>query len=101
MANFIVSFRIASDKYYNQRYESFVSEVHNVAGGTSSVWEETSSFFVFEWEGNADELCEKLYFSTLFDPSKDQMLIIDVSNRKKAVKGQIKYPDVLESYLGF
>ena len=33
--------------------------------------------------------------------SKDQMVVIDLDNRVKAIKGDVKYPNTLEKCLGF
>lgn len=101
MANFIISFRIHSDSTYQERYASFVQRVHEIGGGVGAVWEETSSFFALRAEGSADDLCDNLYFSTLFDASKDAMLVIDLGARRKAMKGKLSYPNTLTTCLGF
>ncbi|MBW3512913.1 hypothetical protein [Janthinobacterium sp. NKUCC06_STL] len=101
MAHFIVSFRIKSDSGYQSRYDSFRKRVEEIAGGIGKVWEETSSFYAFETTNTAQGLCSDLYLSTEFDSSKDMMLVVDIKNQQKATKGEIKYPNTLDSALGF
>lgn len=101
MAHFIVSFRIKSDSDYQSRYDSFKKRVEDLGGGVGKVWEETSSFYAFETKNTAQGLCNDLYLNTEFDPSKDVMLVVDVINQQKATKGEIKYPNILGSALGF
>jgi hypothetical protein len=102
MANFIVTFRIASDSGYQERYDSFVDAVHVLAqGGVGSTWEETTSFLVFRAQGTADSVCQHLYLKSSFDGSKDIMVVIDIGARQKATKGPIKYLSTLTGLLGF
>lgn len=101
MPNFIVSFRLASDSTYQERYESLDARVHEIAqGGVGNTWEETSSMYIFIAEGNAQSICDDLYFQTKVDESKDQLLVIDVSRRQHAERG-VKYPNTLAKVLGF
>lgn len=101
MANFIISFRIASDSSYQTRYNSFVSAVHQAAGGLEHVWEETSSFFALEANETAASLCDQLYYGSDLLESKDEILVIDVSRRQWTSKGDLKYLTTLKSALGF
>jgi hypothetical protein len=101
MANFIVTFRIKADDDYQSRYDSFVAKAHELAGSPGSTWEETSSFLAFDAPGTAEEVCQKLYFGSDFNASKDVMLVIDLTRRQKASQGNIRYPNMLEACLGF
>lgn len=101
MANFIISFRIKQDDTYQSRYASFVDAVRKAGGGTGAVWEETSSFFALQASHTATGLCDHLYVSSEFNGTKDEMLVVDLSSRKKATKGPLKYLSTLESCLGF
>lgn len=101
MANFIVTFRISSDNDYKERYESFVTTLVAYAGGAAKVWDETTSFYVFEKDATADAVCSHLYLESKFNATKDMMVVIDVGRHKKATKGPIPYEFLLTSYLGF
>ncbi|PNG53194.1 MULTISPECIES: hypothetical protein [unclassified Variovorax] len=101
MAHFILTFRIASDSGYQTRYESFVETVEKFAGGPGKVWDQTTSFYVFEAESTAQAVVSHLYLKSAFDSTKDVMVVIDVDRRVKATKGQIEYEVLLTKYLGF
>jgi len=64
-------------------------------------WDETTSFYCFELDTTAEDLCSTLYVGSDFNSTKDIMVVIDVTNKKKATKGPLKYPSLLDSYLGF
>lgn len=101
MAHFIVTFRIKSDSTYQDRYSSFVEQVHKLGGGSGYVWEETSSFIAFRASGTASSVCSEVYLHSSFDATKDHMVVIDLDNREKATKGVILYSATLDSCLGF
>ncbi|MGJ7499882.1 hypothetical protein ACSFBF_05940 [Variovorax sp. ZT5P49] len=101
MAHFILTFRIASDKGYQDRYDSFVDAVHKLAGGPGKVWDETTSFYVFSANSTAQNVLNTLYVGSDFDSTKDIMVVIDVGNRAKATIGPLKYEVLLSSYLGY
>ncbi|WP_238911921.1 hypothetical protein [Achromobacter xylosoxidans] len=99
MAHFIVTFRLKNDSTYQDRYDSFVDKVKNIA--TLSPWDQTSSFFAFRADDTATGICSTLYLQTLFDATKDLMVVIDLDSKQKASKGKIEYPALLELGLGF
>jgi len=99
MANFIVTFQIKSDDTYQKRYNSFIRKVNELTNYEH--WDETTSFLCFETSSSAEGVCSSLYVGSDFDATKDIMVVIDVSNKKRATKGPLKYPSLLESYLGF
>jgi len=102
MAHFIVTFRIASDSGYQERYDSFVEKVYKLAiNGVGGTWDETTSFFSFRAIGTAASVCTELYVNSLFNATKDIMVVIDLNARTKASKGPIKYEGVLDGSLGF
>lgn len=102
MAHFIVTFRIASDSGYQERYDSFVEQVYKLAvGGIGSTWEETTSFFSFVAAGTVASVCSALYLKSSFDSSKDIMVVIELDSRTKATKGPVKYANTLDGALGF
>lgn len=100
MAHFIVTFRIGKDSGYQERYDSFMEKIHELAG-TAGSWEETTSFVVFKATGTAESIRDELYLKTQFSEASDLMVVIDVHAKKKASKGAIKYPNTLSSVLGF
>ncbi len=99
MANFIVTFHIKSDATYSERYNSFKSKINELC--EYKHWDETTSFYCFESEMSADDLCTALWVGSKFSAITDMMVVIDVSNRSRAVKGPLEYPGLLEKYLGF
>lgn len=99
MANFIVTFEFKSDDSRQARYDSFVKKVNELTAYKH--WDETTSFYCFELDTTAEDLCSTLYVGSDFNSTKDIMVVIDVTNKKKATKGQLKYPSLLDSYLGF
>jgi len=99
MANFIVTFEFKSDDTRKARYDSFVKKINELT--THKNWDETTSFYCFELDTTAEDLCSSLYVYSDFNATKDIMVVIDITNKQKAVKGTLKYPNLLESYLGF
>ncbi len=98
MGHFVITFRFEYDGSYQERYDSFTKKVKEIA---TSKWEETSSFYAIEAPGTAESIRDTLYYKTGFMESKDQMVVIDLDNRVKAIKGDVKYPNTLEKCLGF
>jgi hypothetical protein len=98
MANFLVSFRIESDATYQDRYDSLDKAMKTLA--LEPPWEETSSLYVFAAIGNANSVCASLYHNSLLLESKDQLLVIDLGERKHETRG-VKYPNTLKKNLGF
>lgn len=100
MANFILTFRIKSDDGYQDRYDSLLEQLYAIAP-RPGVWEETSSFVAFEYDGTIEDVRQALYFQSSFSPSKDTMVIIDLTNRKKVSEGVVSYTATLDCCLGF
>ncbi|HDS1811566.1 MULTISPECIES: hypothetical protein [unclassified Pseudomonas] len=98
MGHFVITFRFEYDDSYQERYDSFTKKVTEIA---TSKWEETSSFYAIEAPGTAESIRDTLYYKTGFMESKDQMVVIDLDNRVKAIKGDVKYPNTLAKCLGF
>jgi hypothetical protein len=101
MSHFIVTFRLKSDATYEDRYSTFTEAIYQLAGSAGFVWEETSSFCTFQAPGTASSVCSSLYLKSGFDSTKDQMVVIDLDKREKAVKGPLSYLGMLDSCLGF
>lgn len=102
MTHFIVTFRIASDTTYQERYDSFVDQVIKVAGGNAGkVWDETTSFYAFTAASTAETVAASLNSNSKFDTTKDLLVVIDLDNRVKATRGKVPYESLLTSYIGF
>ena len=99
MANFIVTFKFKSDDTRSERYDSFVKKINELTNYEH--WDETTSFYCFEADTTAEALCSALYVGSDFNSTKDIMVVIDVSNKQKATKGDLQWPSLLDSYLGF
>lgn len=99
MGNFVITFRFKSDATYQSRYESFVKKVHEIA--STHPWAETSSFYALEADETAESLCNRLYLETEFDSTKDLLLVVDTKRQVKATKGEIQFPTLLKTGLGF
>ncbi len=99
MANFIVTFRLEDGTDYRERYDSLMEQLAIVSNGGS--WDETSSFAGFTSSKSLEEVYSALYLESRFSPSKDTMVIIDLTNSKKKTCGLIEYPNTLSTCLGF
>lgn len=99
MANFIVTFEFKSDDTRKARYDSFVKKVNELTAYKH--WDETTSFYCFELDMTAENLCSSLFVGSDFNSTRDIMVVIDVTNKQKATKGPLQWPSVLDSYLGF
>ncbi|KAA5842229.1 hypothetical protein F2A37_16860 [Pseudomonas chlororaphis] len=99
MANFIVTFEFKSDDTRKARYDSFVKKINELTAYKH--WDETTSFYCFRLDTTADDLCSSLYVGSDFNATKDIMVVIDVTNKNKAVKGPLEYSSLLDLYLGF
>ena len=93
-----MTFRLAQDATYKNRYQSFVKKVKEIA--PEWLWEETSSFYAFEADSSADSVCNDLYYNTDFDEGIDLMVILDVGTRKFATRGSIENLALLKVALG-
>lgn len=98
MANFVLTFRLKKNASYQQRYDSFVEKVQEIA--PEWIWEETSSFYAFEAEGSAESVCQALYYGSSFDASTDLMVVLDVHEKMFATKGAIENLARLKIALG-
>jgi cellobiose phosphorylase len=99
MANFIVTFKFKADDTRSDRYNSFVKKINELT--SYEHWDETTSFYCFEIAMSAETLCSALYIDSDFNATKDMMVVIDVTNKQKATKGELQWPSLLDSYLGF
>jgi hypothetical protein len=97
MSHFVVSFRIDKDSTYQDRYDSLRDKVKEIATGT--IWDETTSLYVFSAPGNSESVARSLYIGTKLDSSKDTLLVIDPHASTCHGYG-IAYPYVLAAAIG-
>jgi len=98
MSIFAISFRIKADATYSDRWDSFVEAIRNHAVDRT-VWEETTSFAVIEWYGEADALANSLYVGSAFNAAKDAMVVTNLSYKDHAIKGDVDYPNLLNGLM--
>ena len=97
MATHIVSFRIDYDAGYAGRWDSTVEAIRAQALG-GKTWEETTSFFLIRSNKSADDLARDIYIGSSFDNTKDTLLVVDVTNNTHATRGNVDYPNTLDSF---
>lgn len=88
MAVHSVSFTLKRDSTYSERYESFMAQIR----ASKKVWEETTSFALVETAESASELETRLYVKSMFNHTKDLMIVIDVTGRSGVSRGKLEYP---------
>lgn len=94
LATFAITFSFHYDSTYNDRYSSFMAEVRKC----STVWDETTSFALVETTETLEALESRLYLSQ-FSPSRDKMLVINVSYDAAIARGALSYKATLQTLL--
>jgi hypothetical protein len=95
MAIFAITFRIHDDAGYSERYESVVLAINTIANG--QYWDEPTSFFLIENTTlNSDGLASKIDQLSSFSPSKDLLLVINLSQKGYKAIGNVKDNDLHE-----
>ena len=101
MAIIAVSFRIERDESsdeYNRRYKAITEKIKSYAVG--SIWDETTSFYLFESNETAGNIASGVYLLTEFRTDKELLLVINTSSRTDhSFKGAVKYPTTLNNLL--
>lgn len=96
---YAISFRIKSDSNWEERWQSLVARARTIGGGIGAIWEETTSFFLLSSNLGTDALATDLYLNSLFDASRDKLLVVNLSNNSQASKGMFDYPNTLSFLL--
>lgn len=96
MDTYLVSFRIADDGNYTDRWSSTVSAIRAEAGGKT--WEEATSLIVLRSSKSPDALARDIYLSANFDVTRDMLLVVNASKCSYATRGKIEYPATLSSF---
>ncbi|QPA25441.1 hypothetical protein IR196_04925 [Brucella anthropi] len=94
MATYAISFNLEYDDKYIDRYNSLMKVIRSFP----TVWEETTSFALIESTRSLEEVERSLFLSE-FSPSKDKMLVINVSHDACIGRGKIKYPATLRKLM--
>lgn len=93
MSVFAITFRFKDDSDRDKRYASFMEYFEG-----KIVWEETTSFVLLETTESVSQVASSLYL-TSFSPSRDKLLVIDVTDATASAKGDIKLPNRLKRLL--
>lgn len=96
MASYLVSFRIADDADYSDRWSSTVSAIHSEADDRS-YWEETTSLIVLNSNKTPADLALSVYLGSKFNSTKDTMLVVNANTGMYATQGKVNYPNTLAS----
>lgn len=101
MASFTyaVSFRIAFDSTYFDRWSSTIDAVRAQAD-RGATWEELTSQILFRSSKSADGIARDIYLGSKFDVTRDGLLVINHSDGTFATRGKIDNPATLASILG-
>jgi len=94
MSTYAVSFTIDYDATYVERYDSLMSEIR----ASGKIWAETTSFCLVDSNETLENLERRLFLSR-FSPTRDKMLVVDVSLDRAIARGAIEYPATLRSLL--
>lgn len=91
MSVFVVSFRIADEQSqygsYNERWTSVNAAIQSKAVGRH-YWKQTTSFFALESDqDNSSALANSINLSSKFDPTKDLLLVVNLSAKGYTVLG--------------
>ena len=97
MSVFAVSFRLGDRSNYTEVWTSVVSAIRSQASGP--VWEETSSFFIFESSKTASEISHAVYIGSLFTDTQDIMVVTNLSVKAHASRGALAQSSKLEGLM--
>jgi hypothetical protein len=90
---YCITFRIHQDAGAPQRYASTIEAIKSVCHG--EYWDEPTSFFLFENPSTSAAIANYVNKNSSFDPSKDILLVTNLSLKQYAPLGKIKNPQLL------
>src|SRR5690349_12887268 len=96
MAIYTVSFEIKYDSSYDDRYKTFNACVQ----ACDKWWAETTSFYIVQTGEDIDAFCDRIYFGSTFDSSKDIYVVLDALVKSGRARGNIT-DDTLFALLPF
>jgi len=85
------------EKNSDERRNSLVARAKSNASGT--VWEETTSFLLFECSKTADSLATDINTNSLMSDTYDKLLVVNLSAKAYAKRGNIEYPTTLDNLM--
>ncbi|MFD1342757.1 hypothetical protein [Litorisediminicola beolgyonensis] len=97
MASYMISFRIANNSTYLNRYNSLVERVKFEAED-GLAWEETTSLIIIRSSKTAEQLAGAIYLGSEMS-LLDTLLVVNASTGIFATRGEVKYPATLASVL--
>lgn len=84
MTVYAVSFTLASDSTYGDRYDSLMKQVR----AKGKIWEETTSFALVETSESLSDFEIRLYVDSDFNATKDLMVVIAVTGCNGICRGK-------------
>lgn len=97
MAIFDLTFRIHEDASYSERYESVVEAIKRCCHGP--YWDQTTSYFLFDNPASAEAIAEWIDQNSKFAPSKDVLLVTNLSTKSYKAIGSIQNRNVLDTLM--
>jgi hypothetical protein len=94
MPIFAITFRIHDDAGYSERYESVVLAIKGHAIGNGKYWDEPTSFFLIESDLNSEGLASQIDQGSDFSPSKDLLLVTNLSQKGYKAIGKVTDNDL-------
>ncbi len=97
MALFAISFRIGMEGNSGERRDSLLDQAKANASGI--IWEDTSSFLLFNCDRNVEELASDIHVNSKMDLRYDRLLVVNLSLKRYAAKGELTDPITLSSLM--
>ena len=95
MTTYVISFRIADNSTYPDRYESTMQAIRREASN-GTTWTETTSLVILRSDRAADSVASSIYTGSSFDVKTDTLLVVDAIGGHYATRGVIQYPATLD-----
>ena len=99
MPSYGVSFELASDSTYRDRYQSLMRQID--ISKANPAWDETTSFALVQTSESLDAFATRLYINTLVSSATDILLVFDPATSSAIARGPIKYPNLLKSHFRY
>jgi hypothetical protein len=96
MAILAVSFRIADIGNRHDRWASLVAAIKRESPATD--WDETTSFLLIASHRSAEDFANSVYLGSAMSIT-DLLLVIDLSTKHYAVRGDCRYPNTLAALM--
>lgn len=88
MEVFDLTFRLHEDSDYPNRYESVNDAIKNVCHG--EYWSRSSSYYLFQNPTSAKQITDWIEANSKFAPSKDMLLVTNLSSKDHSPVGIIE-----------